>query len=313
MDQALSEIDLGALADAIERRLPELAPVRPLRLLGRGFRSTAVLTPGGAVLRAGRSAEAAENYRKEWRIGPFLAKSLGPIIPSPRWYAEPCVEFPHGALGYVALPGETPRWGTEPGVQFAHGLGAFMAKLHRLPVGGADAAGVPFVDSYRRVLSARSVIRTVLAERLRPEETAPIDAWWKRFARDARMQGSRISVCHHDLWHDNLLRSPAGRLSGVLDLAHVELGDPAHDFAAPRYFGATFMRELIASYREAGGQYDAEDAYRAQQFAEAREFGGRAWALEHDDETEIAHAIEKISRGPIFKQQPSGSALPPYA
>ena len=65
------------------------------------------------------------------------------------------------------------------------------------------------------------------------------------------MRASRIAVCHHDLWHHNLLRSEAGRLSGVLDMAHLEVTDPAHDFAAPRHFGDAVTIELIAAYRAA--------------------------------------------------------------
>jgi aminoglycoside phosphotransferase (APT) family kinase protein len=108
-------------------------------------------------------------------------------------------------------------------------------------------------------------------------------------------------VCHHDLWHDNLLISSARHLSAVLDIAHVEVGDPAHDFAAPRYFGEGFFARLLAAYRSAGGWLAAEDEYRARRFFEAREFGGLAWAVEHDDSVEIEDSIEKILSGPIFE------------
>jgi aminoglycoside phosphotransferase (APT) family kinase protein len=97
------------------------------------------------------------------------------------------------------------------------------------------------------------------------------------------------------------LRSKSGRLSGVLDMAHVEIGDPAHDFAAPRYFGETFLTELVAAYRDGGGQFDEDDAYRTRRFHEGREFGGLAWAIEHHDKGEIEDALGKIVRGPILK------------
>ncbi len=59
--------------------------------------------------------------------------------------------------------------------------------------------------------------------------------------------------------------------------------DPVHDFAAPRYFGDAFMSELITAGRAAGGRFDADDEYRAGRFFEGREFGGLAWAIEHED------------------------------
>jgi aminoglycoside phosphotransferase (APT) family kinase protein len=159
--------------------------------------------------------------------------------------------------------------------------------------------GVPGVDSHRRILGASDVVMPVLGRRVEAAAFARIEAWWATFGADMRMLGSRLAVCHHDLWHDNLLGSDAGRLSGVLDMAHVEVGDPAHDFPAPRYFGDRFISELVAAYRAAGGRFDADDEYRAQRFHEAREFGGLAWAIEHDDAREIEVAIQKIMRGPI--------------
>jgi macrolide phosphotransferase len=292
--------DLDSLAGAFERKFPDLRPVRPLHTLGSGFRSVAYETSGGVVLQVGRSPDAAEDYAKEWRIGHFLTQRMGRVLPDPRWYAEPCTELPHGALGYRKLPGETPAWGVDPGAPFAHDLGAFMARLHKLSVDEALAVGVPEVDSYHRVLGARDLVTPVLASRLDVRALARVEAWWVAFAADRRMLACGLAVCHHDLWHDNLLRSESGRLSGVLDLAHVEVTDPAHDFSAPRCFGEPFMDELVASYRSAGGQFEAGDEYRAQRFHEAREFGGLAWAIEHDDAPEVDDAIEKIIRGPIL-------------
>jgi macrolide phosphotransferase len=251
------------------------------------------------VLRVGLSRDAAADYAKEWRIGRFVAKHLRGLVPEARWYSGPRAGLPHGALGYRKLPGETPAWGADPGTSFARDLGAFMARLHGLPLDEARHAGVPEVNSYRRLLGARDVVMPVLRERLGGDAFARSEAWWAAFAGDARMRTERLAVCHHDLWHDNLLRSPAGRLSGVLDIAHVEIGDPAHDFGAPRYFGEVFMRELTAAYRSAGGHLDDDDAYRARRFYEGREFGGLAWAIEHDDERELGDAVRKVERGPI--------------
>ena len=175
-----------------------------------------------------------------------------------------------------------------------------MARLHQLPVTEARAAGVPEVDSYRRLLEARDVVMPLLAVRLPPAALACVEAWWVALAADQRMRTPRLAVCHHDLWHDNLLCSASGRLSGVLDIAHVEVSDPAHDFPAPRYFGEAFMAELIFAYRAGGGKLDVSDAYRAQRFHEGREFGGLAWAIEHNDEREVDDAIEKIVLSPLF-------------
>ncbi len=292
--------DLDRLAIGLERQFPEVGPVGPLRVIGSGFRSVAVETSSGVVFLVGRSPDAADDYAKEWRIGRFLAVQLGGLVPMPRWYAEPCAEFPHGALGYRKLPGVTPAWGVDAGAMFARDLGAFMARLHQLSVEEARAAGVAEVDAYRRVLGARDVVMPVLAGRLERGALARVETWWASLAADNRMHTDRLAVCHHDLWHDNLLRSESGRLSGVLDMAHVEVSDPAHDFAAPRHFGDGFMAELVVAYRAGGGHFDAAVQYRATRFHEAREFGGLAWAIEHNDGREIEAAVQKIMRGPVL-------------
>lgn len=302
MTDPRSELDPDAIVTALERHLPDAGPIRPLSVLGRGFRSVALETATGIVIRVGMSSDALEDYAKEWRIGPFLAAHLGGLVPEPRWYIQPCEDLPYGALGYKKLPGITPTWADDPGEVFAADLGSFMARMHRLPVDAARRAGVPEVNSYDRVLRAKDVVLPALERRVEPAALARIEAWWSDFDVDGRMQSSRRSVCHHDLWHNNLLRSKSGHLSGVLDIAHVEVGDPAHDFAAPSYFGAALMTVLKAAYRSAGGQFDSNDEHRAQRFYEAREFGGLAWAVEHNDARETEDAIQKILRGPIFKQ-----------
>lgn len=217
-------------------------------------------------------------------------------MPRPLWYSPPGQSLSHGALGYRKLPGRTPEWGSEPGPAFARDLGVFMARLHALDATEALSAGVKRVDAYERMVGARNVVMPVMADRLSRHVVQRIEGWWEAFSADARMRVDRLSVCHHDLWHDNLLISDDGRLSGVLDLAHVEVTDPAHDFAAPRYFGEPFMRHLLDAYRTAGGSFDAEDEHRASRYSEAREFGGLAWAIEHDDEAEVDAGIEKMLR-----------------
>jgi aminoglycoside phosphotransferase (APT) family kinase protein len=291
--------DLESIGGSIEATFPEMGRARPLRVLGSGFRSVAVETAGGVVVKVGLIPDAADDYAKEWRIGRFLAEHLRGIVPEPRWYAPPCAEFAHGAIAYRKLTGETPAWGADPGAAFARDLGAFMARLHAIPEESARKAGMAEVDSYRRALGARSVVMPVLAGRLDHQAYAQVAAWWNAFETDAGMQTRRVAVCHHDLWHDNLLKSEDGRLSGVLDIAHVEVGDPAHDFAAPHYFGEVRLAEVIDSYRQHGGTYDAGDEHRARRYYQAREFGGLAWAIEHHDADEITDSIDKISRGSV--------------
>ncbi|MBI5284890.1 MAG: hypothetical protein HY874_07320 [Chloroflexi bacterium] len=116
----------------------------------------------------------------------------------------------------------------------------------------------------------------VRAFRLPRDALARVEAWWppSRTIAACRRTASRSATTTYGT--TTFLRSESGRLSGVLDIAHIEISDPAHDFAAPRSFGGTFMVELVISYRAGGGHFDAGVEYRAKRFHEAREFGGLA-------------------------------------
>lgn len=294
--------DLNRLTTVLAAVFPDLQPIHPLTILGRGFRSLALETGSGVVVKVGLNRDAGADYLKEWLIGDFLAERLGALVPRPLWFSGPRDGLPYGALCYTKLPGDCPAWGMDPGSSFATDLGEFMVRLHHLPVGEARAAGLPDVDAYGRLLGVRDVVMPLLSARLAPQAFSRVTKWWEGFAMDRRLRTDRVAACHHDLWHSNLLRSTSGRLTGVLDLAHVELTDPAHDFAAPQSFGEAFFERLVTAYLAAGGELDSEDVYRARRFFEAREFGGLAWAIEHDDDSEVEDAIRKILNGPLFAE-----------
>jgi macrolide phosphotransferase len=296
-------MQLEDLARVLPAAFPDLHPVAPIAVLGKGFRSFVVETPARVVIRVGLSQEALDGYALERRVLPFLRGYLDTPIPETGSFAAPREGLPFGAHAYPKLDGVGPAFGIDApeGLKLlARDLGAFMAQLHAIPVAQARPAGIPEVDSRTRLIGARDVVVPVLEERLNTGEFERVLAWWEVFATDPRMQCNRWAVCHHDMWHDNLLMDADGNLSGVLDWSHVEIGDPAHDFSAPRYFGGKFMTHLHDAYVEAGGRFDDESVYRAQRFWEGREIGGIAWAIEHNDAEELAAGIEKLRRGPLL-------------
>ena len=293
-------MQLEDITRALPAAFPDLHPVAPLTVLGKGFRSLVVETPARIVIRVGLSRDALDGYRLERRVLPFLHDCLDAPIPDRGWFAAPQDGLPFGAHAYPKLDGDTPAFETNAPESLARDMGRFMAQLHAIPVDQAQRAGIPVVDSRTRLIGGRDVVVPLLGKRLNAGEFKRVLAWWEAFVIDPRMHCDQFAVCHHDLWHDNLLMDADGRLSGILDWSHVKIGDPAHDFSAPRYFGGEFMTHLHDAYREAGGRFDYESVHRSQRFWEGREFGGIAWAIEHDDDEELAAGVAKLRRGPLL-------------
>lgn len=284
-------------ARALTEAFPDLAPVAPLQLLGEGFRSRAVATASGAVIRIGKQPEAAADYAREWRLLPALRPHLSVAIPEPQWYTAPTDAFPHGALGYPRLPGRTPA---EVDVGLARDLAQFLVELHDLPLALGARAGLPTIDARQRLLQARPVVQPVLRERLTPPEANRLEQWWDQLVADPQMRVPALTVCHHDLWRDNLLTNEEGRLTAVLDFAHAEIADPAQDFAAPHEFGDAFAVDVLQTYRRNRGVWDEHLPHRSQRYWEGRPLGGLAWAIEHEDREETNAALRKIRGGAIL-------------
>ncbi len=279
------------LGARITRAFPGIGSVEPLRELGCGVRSHVVQTAGGVAVKVGRIADAADEYAREWRLLPVLASNLRVPIPSPRWHVPPTPDFPHGALAYPMLRGLAPPSNGSHGL--AADLGNLLAELHALPRSVADEARLVEWDPHARIIEARPAVTTALAQHLSASEFCQIEAWWEELAADPHFPAIDRAICHHDLWHDNLLVDERGRLSAVLDW-DVDWSDPAHDFAPLRHFGEAFAQTVVAAYVAAGGRFDAEIAWRADRYWESRDLGGLAFAIEHEDEAEALDAIRKV-------------------
>jgi len=155
--------------------------------------------------------------------------------------------------------------------QFARQVGAFLARLHALPLEGpgsleasrvarerpgwapdGDASGDMWEGHYRPLLEQA-------AARL-PEASARwLEARGRRFADKGGVASAPRVLIHGDCSNDHLMIAEDGTLTGVIDWADAMEGDPALDFAAlfsdyPPRFG----REVLRAYEEAGGTVDAD-------------------------------------------------------
>ncbi len=293
--------DLAPITTALTQAFPQLRPIVPVKLLGAGFSSIAVETAGGIVFRIARTPHAGQRYQHEARLLPVLQPHLPMAIPQPQFHLTASSAFPFGLIGYPKLPG-TPLQLDAPltrqqGQHFARQIGAIIHALQCVPLSALNLSD-SFTTQHTRWTDQHQQIMPALKNLLEPAEYANIDRWWDAFLTHTRMQHYPPVVQHGDLWFENLL-AQGDQITGLLDFENLTIGDPAQDFVPQLYLGETFLRWVIDGYQQAGGQLDPGFDDRLRQLWAVREFGGVAYALDHDL-AEMPDALAKIRRGPLL-------------
>jgi aminoglycoside phosphotransferase (APT) family kinase protein len=304
--------DLEPLARDLTSVFPDLSPIAPLRVIGRGFRSLAVETAGGVVLRIGRRPEALIGYEREFRLLPLIADRLPLAVPRPQYRAAPDERFPFGIIGYQTLPGESlhpPMLARADIGAIARAIGRFLHALHNVPIEMALSAGAQDATEWMDNLTRqRDVILSCARALFTTAEYATIKQWWDAFLTERAKIRYAPALCHTDLWYEHvLIDASSSAITGILDFESARIADPALDLATQLHLGEPFAALVLAAYFAAGAQQDVSFVYRVRRLWEHREFDGLADALRKDDEDEIADAVGKIRRGPVLT--PDGASL----
>lgn len=293
---------LPLLAAALQRAFPELTDVAPLTVLGEGFSSLVVETPGGLVFRIPRVPESGARYGKEVQLLPLVMPHLPVAVPQPRWYRPSSDDFPHGVVGYPKLPGRALDFADlRDSVRqpvYVSQIAAILLALHRVP-----AHRLPLPDlwsaQYRAWQNQRDVTLPVLKDRLRAGEYSRVADWWQDFLADESLRDYAPVLVHGDFWFGNLL-TENGRITGLVDFENLALGDPALDFAPLLYLGEAFYRRVLESYLQQGVTVGDGFEHRLRRLWAVREFSGLTYSIHYDDRAELEESLEKLRRGPIL-------------
>jgi macrolide phosphotransferase len=209
------------------------------------------------ILRVPRREDARALAAAEGRLLAWLRGRLPVAVPD--WE----VDAP-GLIAYRRLPGEPAaaedtttgelRWRLDrtcPPQPYVDRLGQFMARLHTLPVRGPAGTGIPVRDpAGARERLARHLDFGVAELGMHP-------AWRERGERwlgEDRLWAGRTVLVHADLHPGHTLVDPSGALTGVLDFADAEIGDPAQEFVEPvRKFPPPMLDRLLEAYRRHDG------------------------------------------------------------
>ena len=282
------EASLKTYVQAIADAFPALTPLEPLTLLGRGWDSVAVRTPGGVVFRFPSDEAVGESLRKEERLLPYLRGHLAVAIPVPEWRVDATVAQPWGFSGARDIPGRP----LLPGAirerntdRLAHELAQFLAELHRFPLERAAALEVPGPRAWREpYVRLRAAVLPVLRRRLGVSEYGRLRRWWARFLADERQWIFPPCLVHTGLRAENILvDAEAVSVLGILDWGHVATGDPAIDIAGiTRAYGGQFSWRVLEEYRALGMDVDAEFLLRARRLAAAAAFLDLQAAVERE-------------------------------
>jgi aminoglycoside phosphotransferase (APT) family kinase protein len=236
------EVDLSRARRFIDERFPDLRGLG-VEHLGSGWDFDVYVT-AGFVFRFPRNALAAESIAAEVALLPQLARHLPTRLPVPERVAtldppprgvgsatpDPPRALPWQCAGHAFIPG-VPVYdaflGAEQQGDLAVRLANFLRALHGIPPAslspgvGPDPLGR--LDEPRRGRATRELLFAWRRDGVRPRDVAAglfrvLDSW------PGPPNHAPGVVVHADLHGRNLLVTPDGRLSGVIDWVDVHLG-----------------------------------------------------------------------------------------
>ena len=288
-------LDIEEARRIIRGGVPEL-DVSSLRFFAEGWDYELWEAGGGLLFRLPKREECVAPLAVEARLLAALAGRLPLAVPRPEHVCD-------GFFSYRKLPG-TSLARTELNASSAAGassaIGAFLTKLHAVPVDLAHGAGVTVYttetwrDHYRefRALCDRVVSPLLTA----PERTA-VDEFWNFFVEDDRHFAFRPALVHRDLGLEHILVDGDGDPSGVIDFADAAVGDPAIDFVALPHNG--LRRPTLAAYE---GPVDGTFLDRVIAYWQIGPFHEVLYGIEIEDRTFAESGLEGVRERVVRKK-----------
>ena len=260
-------VDEALVSRLVADRLPELAPLPVTRLPASGSTNALFRLGHDLLVRLPRQPGGSETILKEARWSPLVGGALP--VPTPYVVAvgDPAHGYPEHWSVVGWLPGENPVVGRTPTTALVTDLAAAVRGLRELDVPD-QALDDPALRWYRAepLAGIDEDFQIAVAEcRSLPDLDLDLDAalqvWDEALALDAADPG--VHWLHGDLLAENVLVRD-GRLSAVLDLGGLAVGDPTVDLVVAWELLDAAGRERFRAL------VDVDDAPWLR---------GRAWAL----------------------------------
>lgn len=223
--------DAAVVGRLLREQAPHLAQL-PVRVSARQGSSNHVFRLGERLaVRLPRSDEYVPDLHAELVGLPLLRRHVGAAVPEVVVAGEPSRHFARPWAILTWLPGHPPRaLDAMPQAELARTLGDFLRELHGI---GTDEAPSSFVGrDYRcgepvtdRIDAWLKRAADELADLVDPAATR--EAW--RRLRQVPAASRPLTWVHTDLSTENLLVDDDGRLTGVIDLGGLGVGDRSVD------------------------------------------------------------------------------------
>lgn len=280
-----AELAAERVTVAVERLLPEAAPVRPLRALRQGrSHSSWVLESGlgrlvGKVQTTDRTEVVLDRLAEQRRVAEH-----GVPVPNLLGFT-PSSEPVGGRLLIVAeyLDGQDAEEAStsllaDVMADALRSAGAALAHLHRVPVpafGDATTGLHPGPHSWAEVITARTeLLRRAYGDRNGSVDSAAasvVSAGLALLVRlgDAVSHAVRPAVAHLDVYLPNILVDAEGQFRALLDLEHVRWVDPAMDFVKPAMWMFEGRPEWADAFADGYGITESRPPYWSERLSVA--------------------------------------------
>ena len=296
MTTFLPELTLNQIQQGLQQAFPGLmTDLSQLKMLNDGFSSYVILVADEFILRIAKQADAMAGHAREQAVLPLLQNQLPVQIPQPVWRADPSDFFPFGVMGYRRISGIPFSLSLASQVdlsRIAQDVAQFLVALHRIPV--AEMFLLGFGETLEMESLSAGVFQT-LQTYLTANEYGKIRTWWDGYQSRAVRDRSVPRLIHGDPWGENIILNEAlNGVVGVIDFEAVSIGDAAQDFAAQKYLGRDFLRQVIGGYQELGGDLNDHFTIRLQDWSMLRELRGLHYAIKYPDSGELVDSIKKV-------------------
>lgn len=238
--------------DLVRSNFPEVS-FDEVTLVTKGWDNDVLILDDKCIFRFPKRENSKKIFVSEVKLLEYLQPGSPVDIPKYEYLA---MEEPFG--GYLKIKGEEMLPANLQKVEetnqrlIAKQLGDFLTFLHSTPIEVANSAGFyeesdGYWWSQGRTAERYESIKKLLFPKLTRDEVA-----WISHQFDTYLElkfDFDLTVIHSDFVRDHIFFDGISKITGVIDFADVELGDPALDFTGLWDYGESFVIKVLEHYK----------------------------------------------------------------